>query len=41
MKEEEKICPYIDIPLQHISDSVLKAMNKSLPGSFSAPVTRT
>ncbi len=28
MAEEEKICPYIDIPLQHISDRMLKAMNR-------------
>ncbi len=26
MKEEPKICNYLDIPLQHISDSVLKSM---------------
>lgn len=28
MAEEEKICHYIDIPLQHCSDAVLKAMNR-------------
>ena len=28
MAEEEKICNYIDIPLQHCSDAVLKAMNR-------------
>ena len=28
MASEEKICNYIDIPLQHISDSILKAMNR-------------
>ena len=38
MKEDEKICPYIDIPLQHISDSVLKAMNRR---STSAGIRRT
>lgn len=32
MKEEEKICPYIDIPLQHIEDKILKGMNRPLPG---------
>ena len=26
--EEEKICNYIDIPLQHIDDDILKAMNR-------------
>jgi len=28
MREEPKICNYIDIPLQHISDSVLKSMKR-------------
>ena len=28
--EEEKICKYIDIPLQHISDHLLKSMNRSI-----------
>lgn len=28
MASEEKICSYIDIPIQHISDGVLKAMNR-------------
>ncbi len=28
MKKEPKICNYIDIPLQHISDSVLKSMRR-------------
>ena len=28
MKQEPKICNYIDIPLQHISDSVLKSMRR-------------
>ncbi len=28
MAEEEKICHYLDIPIQHASDSVLKAMNR-------------
>ncbi|MDI6734860.1 MAG: 30S ribosomal protein S12 methylthiotransferase RimO [bacterium] len=32
MKEEEKICPYIDIPLQHIEDRILKDMNRPLSG---------
>jgi tRNA A37 methylthiotransferase MiaB len=26
MKREPKICNYIDIPLQHISDSILKSI---------------
>jgi ribosomal protein S12 methylthiotransferase len=28
--QEEKICKYIDIPLQHISDPILKSMNRSI-----------
>lgn len=28
MKQEPKICNYIDIPLQHISDSILKSMRR-------------
>jgi len=28
MKRKEKVCKYLDIPLQHISDPVLKRMNR-------------
>lgn len=28
IKEEEKICHYLDIPLQHISDDILKGMHR-------------
>mgnify|MGYP001001008454 CR=1 FL=1 len=28
MASEEKICHYIDIPIQHVSDKILKAMNR-------------
>jgi len=28
MAEEEKVCNYIDIPLQHVSDRILKAMGR-------------
>jgi len=31
MEDEEKICRYVDIPLQHIDDTVLKAMRR--PGN--------
>lgn len=36
--EEEKVCNYIDIPIQHISDSVLENMNRR---STSASVRKT
>ena len=26
--KEEKICPYVDLPLQHISQTVLQRMNR-------------
>ena len=32
VKEEDKICKYFDIPIQHISDSVLKRMNRKSRG---------
>ena len=27
---EEKVCNYLDLPIQHISDSILRAMNRNL-----------
>lgn len=32
VKENEKICKYFDIPIQHISDSVLRRMNRKSNG---------
>lgn len=32
VKEEDKICKYFDIPIQHISDNVLKKMNRKSNG---------
>ena len=32
VKENEKICKYFDIPIQHISDRVLKRMNRQTTG---------
>ena len=32
---EPKICPYLDLPLQHIADPVLKAMNRRLDSKAS------
>ncbi len=37
IKEEPKLCKYIDIPLQHISDPVLKSMRR---GTTSAKTTK-
>lgn len=37
MKQEPKICNYIDIPLQHISDPILKSMRR---GTTKAKTTR-
>ena len=34
MKENPKICPYLDIPLQHINDKVLKEMNRRGDGTL-------
>ncbi len=33
IKAEEKICKYLDIPLQHISDPILKAMGRTMTKS--------
>ncbi|HEU17961.1 MAG TPA: 30S ribosomal protein S12 methylthiotransferase RimO [Deltaproteobacteria bacterium] len=30
--EEEKICNYIDLPIQHIDDDILKSMNRRVTG---------
>ena len=30
MQKQEKICNYIDLPLQHISDSILSSMNRNI-----------
>lgn len=32
VKKEDKICKYFDIPIQHISDKVLKRMNRKCTG---------
>lgn len=37
MKNEDKVCNYIDIPLQHISDSILKSMRR---GTTQAKTTK-
>ena len=32
IREEEKICKYLDLPLQHVNEGILKAMNRPTPG---------
>jgi ribosomal protein S12 methylthiotransferase len=32
IRDEEKICKYLDIPLQHVNEGILKAMNRPAPG---------
>jgi len=32
IKNNEKVCKYIDIPLQHISDKILKSMQRGITG---------
>ena len=31
LREEEKICKYLDLPLQHVDEGILKAMNRPSP----------
>ena len=33
MREEDKICNYLDIPLQHIADPILKSMRRGTSGA--------
>jgi ribosomal protein S12 methylthiotransferase len=33
MAQEEKICPYLDLPIQHIDDEILKRMGRRSKGS--------
>ena len=41
MAREEKVCHYIDIPIQHVSDKILKAMNRrSTKASILNTITR-
>lgn len=41
MKSSEKICNYIDIPLQHISDDVLKSMRRGITKKRTIEVLNT
>ena len=41
IKTEKKICDYIDIPIQHASDRILKAMRRrSTSGSIRSTINR-
>lgn len=33
IKNEEKVLKYLDIPIQHVSDRMLKDMGRGLPGT--------
>ncbi len=33
MAQEEKICPYLDLPIQHIDDEILRRMGRRMRGS--------
>jgi len=35
MKTEEKVCNYFDIPIQHVSDSMLQGMKRAISGDAS------
>ncbi|MFH2011378.1 MAG: 30S ribosomal protein S12 methylthiotransferase RimO [Pseudomonadota bacterium] len=34
IKEEEKVCKYVDLPIQHINDEILESMNRKTKGRF-------
>ena len=40
MAEEEKVCKYLDLPLQHISSSVLKRMGRNMTREQTESVVR-
>lgn len=40
IRDEPKICPYLDIPLQHIADPVLQAMGRHITGRETAELIR-
>ena len=41
MTHERKLCHYIDIPVQHISDKVLKKMRRNITGSETSSLIET
>ena len=40
MKEHANICKYLDIPLQHISDDILKSMKRNITGAQTKELIR-
>jgi ribosomal protein S12 methylthiotransferase len=40
MKTEEKVCNYFDIPIQHVSDSMLQGMKRAISGDASKELLR-
>jgi len=38
--ENEKVLPYLDIPMQHISDKILRAMNRKITGKALARLVK-
>lgn len=40
MKTEEKVCNYFDIPIQHVSDSMLQGMKRAISGNASKELLR-
>ncbi|MGB6129969.1 MAG: 30S ribosomal protein S12 methylthiotransferase RimO [Psychrilyobacter sp.] len=40
MKTEEKVCNYFDIPIQHVSDSILQGMKRAISGDASKELLR-
>jgi len=40
MKTEEKVCNYFDIPIQHVSDSMLQGMKRAISGDASKKLLR-
>ncbi|MCK5779724.1 MAG: 30S ribosomal protein S12 methylthiotransferase RimO [Psychrilyobacter sp.] len=40
MKNEEKICNYFDIPIQHVSDKMLQGMKRAISGDASKELLR-
>ncbi len=40
MKEHPNICKYLDIPLQHISDDILKSMKRNITGAQTKELIR-